>query len=86
MDITAVELVGYTASIAVAVSFVMKDMFKLRLVNIVGCALFVAYGLMLPTIRIGLPVILTNVAIICVNLFYINQTRQNLKKAAESNS
>ncbi|MFT5599948.1 MAG: hypothetical protein ACI9N1_000179 [Flavobacteriales bacterium] len=86
MDITAVELVGYAASIAVAVSFVMKDMFKLRLVNIVGCALFVAYGLMLPTIRIGLPVILTNVAIICVNLFYINQTRQNLKKAAESNS
>jgi hypothetical protein len=86
MDITAVELVGYAASVAVAVSFVMKDMFKLRMVNIVGCALFVAYGLMLPTLRIGLPVILTNLAIICVNLYYLNQSRQNLKKKAESNS
>jgi hypothetical protein len=71
MDITPLELVGYAASIAVAVSFVMKDMLKLRIVNIVGCALFVIYGFMFDSLRAGLPVIITNVAIICVNSYYL---------------
>lgn len=65
------EWVGYAASLAVAVSFVMKDILKLRLVNIVGCALFIGYGLLMPSLRIGLPIILTNAAIIGVNVFYL---------------
>ena len=71
MEISALEYVGYTASIVVAISFVMKDMYKLRIVNIIGCSLFAAYGCMFEDLRTGLPVILTNVAIICVNTFYL---------------
>lgn len=71
MEITTLEYVGYAASLAVALSFVMKDMLKLRIVNIVGCALFVIYGFMFESLRAGLPVIITNVAIICVNGFYL---------------
>lgn len=71
MEITTLEYVGYAASLFVALSFVMKDMLKLRIVNIVGCALFVIYGLMFDSLRAGLPVIITNVAIICVNSYYL---------------
>ena len=71
MEITALEYVGYSASIVVAVSFVMKDMLKLRIVNIIGCTLFMIYGCMFEDLRAGLPVIITNVAIICVNSFYL---------------
>jgi uncharacterized protein with PQ loop repeat len=71
MEITMLEYVGYAASIAVAISFVMKDMRKLRVVNIIGCTLFVIYGFMFESLRAGLPVIITNVAIICVNTYYL---------------
>ena len=70
MDLTLVEVVGYLASIVVLCSFTMKDVKKLRMVNIVGCLLFVVYGFMMPTIRVGLPIIITNAAIMGINLYY----------------
>jgi hypothetical protein len=70
------EWVGYAASLMVAISFVMKDITKLRVVNIVGCALFVIYGLLMPSVRIGLPIILTNAAIIGVNIFYLAKAKK----------
>ncbi len=65
MDYT--EIIGYIASAFVLLSFVMKEMTKLRIVNIVGCSFFIAYGILIPS----WPVIITNVAIICVNVFYL---------------
>jgi len=70
MELTLVEIVGYLASIVVLCSFVMKDVKKLRRVNMVGCLLFVVYGFMMPTIRIGLPIIITNAAIMGINVYY----------------
>jgi uncharacterized protein with PQ loop repeat len=70
MDLTLVEVVGYLASIVVLCSFTMKDVKKLRVVNMVGCLLFVIYGFMMPTIRIGLPIIITNAAIMGINVYY----------------
>lgn len=64
-----IPYIGYTASAIVLLSFVMKDMIKLRITNIVGCAFFVVYGLMLP--ENGMPIVITNVAIVAVNLFYL---------------
>jgi len=70
MELTLVEIVGYLASIVVLCSFMMKDVKKLRLVNMLGCLLFVVYGFMMPTIRIGLPIIITNAAIMGINIYY----------------
>ncbi len=69
--ITITEYVGYLASIMVLVSFTMKDVKKLRALNIMGCLLFVAYGFLMPTLRIGLPIIITNISIFGINLYYI---------------
>ena len=38
------ELVGYVASILVAISLMMSSILKLRLINLVGSAAFVVYG------------------------------------------
>lgn len=69
--ITGTEYIGYLASFMVLLSFTMKEVKKLRLVNMTGCILFVAYGFLMPTLRIGLPIIIANVAIFIVNGYYL---------------
>lgn len=69
--ITGTEYVGYMASFMVLLSFTMKDVKKLRLVNMSGCILFIIYGFLMPTLRIGLPIIIANVAIFVVNTYYL---------------
>jgi len=69
--ITGTEYVGYLASFMVLISFTMKDVKKLRLVNMTGCVLFILYGFLMPSIRIGLPIIIANAAILTVNIYYL---------------
>ncbi|HIC31846.1 MAG TPA: uroporphyrinogen decarboxylase [Flavobacteriaceae bacterium] len=68
--ITLTEYIGYFASFFVLLSFTMKNVKRLRIVNMIGCTLFVIYGFMLPTVRVGLPIIIANAAIFCVNFYY----------------
>ncbi len=41
------EIIGYTASILVAVSLMMRSVFKLRVINLPGAVAFTAYGLLI---------------------------------------
>ncbi|WP_347922402.1 uroporphyrinogen decarboxylase [Pontimicrobium sp. SW4] len=66
--ITLTEWVGYAAMFALLISFMMRDVKKLRIINSIGCALFVFYGFMLD---ISWPIIITNSAIICINFYYL---------------
>lgn len=67
--ISETEWIGYFAMSTVLISFLMKSIIKLRIVNSFGCLLFVFYGVMLNPILI--PIILTNVIILCINLYYV---------------
>ncbi|GAA4845781.1 hypothetical protein [Algivirga pacifica] len=62
-----IEYVGYLASAFVFLSFLMKDVKRLRVINIVGCSFFTFYGVL------GgyWPVVITNVAIAFVNGYHI---------------
>ena len=62
------DIVGYIAMALLLISFLMKDVKKLRIVNSIGCAFFVAYGFLLVT---SWPIIITNSAIISINLYYL---------------
>jgi len=66
------EAIGYLASLAVLISFLMKDIVKLRVINLIGCTFFVAYGILLST---SWPIIITNLAIITINLYYLIKGR-----------
>ncbi|WP_299780185.1 uroporphyrinogen decarboxylase [uncultured Formosa sp.] len=68
LGISITEWVGYLASFILLISFTMKDVTKLRIVNSVGCALFVAYGFMLQT---SWPVVITNGSIMFINAYYL---------------
>lgn len=72
-----VEIIGYIASAFVLLSFVMKEMTKLRYVNIVGCSFFITYGILL----LSWPIIITNVAIVCVNVFYLAKAHRTSHNA-----
>ncbi|MFC7357192.1 YgjV family protein [Jejudonia soesokkakensis] len=67
MEFDTTELIGYVASGVVLLSFFMKDIRVLRMVNSVGCSFFVLYGVLLGSI----PIIITNVAILLVNFYYL---------------
>lgn len=69
--ITGTEYIGYLASLMILLSFTMKDVIKLRMVNIAGCILFIIYGFLMPTLRVGLPIIIANAAILIVNMYYL---------------
>ena len=71
-----IELIGYLASAFVLLSFVMKEMTKLRLVSLVGCGFFISYGILL----VSWPIIITNVAIVCVNVFYLAKSFRKPKE------
>ena len=75
MEMNMVEILGYAASIMVAISLTMKDFVKLRILNFVGCALFTAYGLMIDS----WPVVLTNGFIACVNVYFLAKMQQEKK-------
>jgi uncharacterized protein with PQ loop repeat len=45
----------------------MKDMKKLRIINLFGCGAFIIYGIL----NNALPIVITNSAIVLINLFYL---------------
>lgn len=76
LGITILEWVGYLASLAVLISFTMKDLKKLRMINGVGCLLFVLYGFLIPSLRVGLPIIITNFAILGINIYHLTRQKK----------
>tara|TARA_R110002073_G_scaffold103803_2_gene235069 strand:+ start:606 stop:839 length:234 start_codon:yes stop_codon:yes gene_type:complete len=69
LGISITEWVGYSAMATVLISFLMKSVIKLRIVNSFGCLLFVFYGILLDPI--SNPIIVTNTAIFLINLYYL---------------
>ncbi|MFT4600038.1 MAG: hypothetical protein ACI857_000206 [Arenicella sp.] len=66
--ISATELIGYLASLALLASFLMKKIRLLRIINSLGCGLFVIYGVLLDY---SWPIIITNISIIGINFYYL---------------
>ena len=67
LGIELTEWVGYAAMAVLLVSFMMKNVTKLRIINSVGCGLFVIYGLLIAQY----PIVITNVSIILINFYYL---------------
>ncbi len=68
LGISLTEWIGYIAMATLLVSFMMKDVTKLRIINSIGCVFFVAYGVLL---AISWPIVITNSAIISINFYYL---------------
>jgi len=73
LEITITEWVGYAASLALIISFMMKNINTLRIINSLGAILFVVYGIMLQT---SYPIIITNAFILMVNVYHLTYKRK----------
>jgi uncharacterized membrane protein len=63
------ELVGYLASVLVAISLMMLSLNKLRVINLSGSLLFTVYGFT----NGAYPVAVLNAFIVLVNIFYLQK-------------
>jgi len=70
MYFTTTDIVGYIGSVLILLSFLMKQIKTLRIINTIGCAVFVVYGIML---SFKLPIIITNASIIVINIYYLRK-------------
>lgn len=72
MTINWVEWIGYLASIFIVISLMMTSVVKLRIINTVGCILFVIYGVIVG----AYPVVISNSIIVFINLYRLYQVKK----------
>jgi hypothetical protein len=60
--------IGYAASFFIVLRFILKDLTKIRIVNLIGCICFVVYGLFSGMLW---PVIIPNAILCFVQVYYL---------------
>ena len=66
-NVPLIEYVGYAASILIGISMFMKNIEKLRFINLIGCILFTIYGFIIK----AYPVAIVNLIIAFTNIYYL---------------
>jgi hypothetical protein len=66
--ISLTECLGYVASTVIMISFLMKNLIALRIINSIGGLLFIVYGFLL---SMSVPIIITNTFVVGVNIYYL---------------
>ncbi len=49
-----IEIIGYVASVLIAVSLTMTNVVRLRIINLIGCLLFSFYGFVIDALPVAL--------------------------------
>lgn len=75
-NVAPIEWVGYAASLFILISLTMTSIIRLRIINSIGCILFVIYGL---NVR-AYPVAISNALIILINIYNLYVLTKNNKK------
>lgn len=68
-----VQWIGYAASACILISLTMTNIVKLRIVNTIGCLLYVVYGVLLDAYPVAIP----NFIIIFINLYNLYKLKKN---------
>ncbi len=68
-----IEGLGYFATLVTLVSMMVKDMVYLRVINSVGCLLWIGYGMMSESI----PVLIVNTVILAIHIFKLIELKEN---------
>ncbi len=71
-NVSWVEYIGYAASILIGISMFMKNIVKLRLINLIGSLLFSIYGFIIK----AYPVAIVNIVIVFTNMYYIYKLKK----------
>ena len=71
-----IEWVGYAASLFIVLSLTMTSIIKLRIINSIGCLLFIIYGLNLN----AYPVVMSNALIVMINIYNLYMLSKGKKQ------
>jgi hypothetical protein len=71
-----IEGLGYFATLVTLVSMMVKDMVYLRVINSVGCLLWIGYGMMSESI----PVLMVNTIILGIHIFKLIELKETEDK------
>ena len=75
----ALELFGYLGSILVLVSMLMTSVVRLRVINLIGSAIFATYAILIRSY----PTALLNGCLVGINLYHLFRLRQTTGKTYE---
>ena len=80
IEILKNEWLGLIASAIVLISFLFSNQIKTRIINMVGCVVFVIYGMLLPAYSTAF----MNFALLVVHVVFL--TKYFIKRRKEKNS
>ena len=63
---SVIEIIGWIATIGTLLSFAVKDMYKLRLINSAASIVWIVYGIL----KVDNPIIVINSAVIVMHLYW----------------
>jgi uncharacterized protein with PQ loop repeat len=63
---SVIEIIGWIATIGTLLSFAVKDMYKLRLINSAASMVWIVYGIL----KVDNPIIVINSAVIVMHLYW----------------
>ena len=64
-----IEVLGILASIFVLISFTFKEQKKIRCINMIGCIIFIIYGILINSIS----VVFLNLCTFFIHVYYIRK-------------
>ncbi len=70
-----IDLLGFVASLIVLISFTVKDMIKLRVINSIGSVVWIAYGCLIN----NTPTIFVNVAVLTIHTWWFIKNHSKKK-------
>ncbi len=73
----ALELFGYLGSFMVLVSMLMTSVVRLRVINLIGSAIFATYAILIRSY----PTALLNGCLVCVNLYHLLKLRRTVSRS-----
>ncbi len=68
------NFIGYAASFFIVLSFVLKDIRKIRVVNLIGCVFFVLYGIFNDWLW---PIIIPNAILCGIQMYHLIKKDRN---------
>lgn len=66
INMNTIEIIGWIATIGTLLSFAVKDMYKLRLINSAASMVWIVYGIL----KVDNPIIVINSAVIVMHLYW----------------
>ncbi|MDR3273040.1 MAG: uroporphyrinogen decarboxylase [Flavobacteriaceae bacterium] len=77
MNFTWIDWVGYSASVFLIISFLINDIKNLRFINLIGCILFVIYGIAIG--KAGIPVMIPNAILCFIQIYHLYKLSKTAK-------